>query len=82
MTDLTDIHVGALKTLAVRRGGSLTPFLNIAAARHLTDLGLAARSQQGWQITPAGSAHLARLGPPPLAVAPDHAAISAAVGSP
>lgn len=59
-----EISVGELQTLrhlAIRRDGAETPFLNIANAQHLTQLGLAARSRQGWDITNAGSAYLVRL---------------------
>ena len=37
------------------------PFVNIADARTLTELGLAERSREGWNITPAGAALLARM---------------------
>lgn len=37
--------------------------MNIADARRLTELGLAQRSQQGWDITPEGAAYLASIGP-------------------
>lgn len=69
MVDLTDAELHALRNLAKKRLGTVTPFLNIAAAQRLTDLGLASRSRQGWDITPAGSALLARLNPAPR---PDH----------
>ncbi|WP_293412037.1 hypothetical protein [Phenylobacterium sp.] len=36
------------------------PFVNIADAQALVAHGLARRSRQGWDITPAGSALLAR----------------------
>lgn len=65
MDDLTDDQLHALRNLAEKRTGTVTPFLNIADAQHLTELGLAVRSRQGWDITPSGSALLARLNPGP-----------------
>lgn len=62
MTRLTDAELIALRNLAEKRGGSLTAFINIADAQRLTALGFASRSRQGWDITPAGSALLARMG--------------------
>ena len=58
---LTAAETAALRNLAEKRTGSLTAFVNVADARRLTELGLAQRSQQGWDITPTGSAHLASL---------------------
>jgi hypothetical protein len=68
MTDLTDAELIALRNLAEKRGGSMTAFINIADAQRLTALGLACRSRQGWDITPAGGALLARLGDGPREV--------------
>lgn len=65
MDDLTGGQLHALQNLARKRDGQEVPFVNIADARVLTDLGLAERSREGWDITGAGSALLARLGPPP-----------------
>jgi hypothetical protein len=62
MDNLSDGEVTALRNLAQKREGVVTAFINISDARHLTDLGLATRSRQGWDITAAGSAHLRRLG--------------------
>jgi hypothetical protein len=62
MQDLTDGELHALRNLAEKSAGNVTPFLRIADAQRLTELGLASRSKQGWDITPAGSAHLNRLG--------------------
>lgn len=70
MDDLTSQQVDALQDLARKKAGEAVPFVNIAVARSLTDLGLAERSQEGWDITAAGSAALARLAAPP-AGAPD-----------
>lgn len=62
MDDLTDGQLHALKGLARKKAGEEVPFVKIAAARGLTDLGLAERSGEGWNITPAGSAWLDRWG--------------------
>jgi hypothetical protein len=67
---LTPAELHALRNLAEKRLGTVTPSLNIADAQRLTELGLATRSRQGWDITPEGSALLARLNPGPR---PDHA---------
>jgi hypothetical protein len=61
MECLTAGEVAALRNLAQKREGVVTAFVNISDARHLTDLGLATRSRQGWDITAAGSAYLRRL---------------------
>lgn len=55
---LTDGQLQALRNLAAKRSGVITDFVNIADARQLTELGLAARSRQGWDITAAGLACL------------------------
>jgi len=65
MDDLTGGQLDALRDLARKKTGAEVPFVNISAARALTELGLAERSQEGWDITPAGSALLARLSGPP-----------------
>jgi hypothetical protein len=67
MQPLTDGQLRALRLLAQKLGGAATPFLNIADAQFLTEAGLARRSRQGWDITPAGSAYLAGLDPPQAA---------------
>jgi len=56
---LTSGQLHALRNLAHKRAGNITAFVNIADARLLTELGLAARSRQGWDITAAGLARLA-----------------------
>jgi hypothetical protein len=56
---LTDGQLHALRNLADKRAGNITAFVNIADARILTELGFAARSRQGWDITTAGLARLA-----------------------
>lgn len=60
MRDLSDGELQALRNLAEKRGGSDTAFVNIADARQLTELGLAIRSRQGWEITEAGVSYLNR----------------------
>ena len=61
MRALTTGELAALRNLSDKRGGNVTPFLRIADAQQLTELGLASRSRQGWDITIAGMAYLARL---------------------
>lgn len=70
MQDLTEGELHALRNLAEKSAGHVTPFLRIADAQRLTELGLAARSQQGWDITPAGGAYLNRLGRDPDNISP------------
>ena len=71
---LTAAETAALRNLADKRTGSLTAFVNIADARRLTELGLAQRSRQGWDITPEGAAYLTSLdsevGSPELRLVP------------
>lgn len=61
MDELSKGQLQALRNLAAKSAGNVTAFLRIADAQQLTELGLAARSRQGWDITPAGSAYLTRL---------------------
>jgi hypothetical protein len=65
MTDLSEGQLHALRNLALKRSGGEVPFVNIRDARALTELGLAERSREGWDITAEGSALLARLAGPP-----------------
>jgi hypothetical protein len=58
---LTDGQVSALRNLDRKRAGDETAFVNISDCQHLTELGFASRSRQGWDITAEGSAFLARL---------------------
>ncbi|MDB5451703.1 MAG: hypothetical protein JWO33_281 [Caulobacteraceae bacterium] len=61
MDELSSGQIHALQVLARKKAGEDgTPFVNIADARQLTELGLAERSREGWDITAAGSAWLAR----------------------
>jgi hypothetical protein len=59
MDDLTSGQLDVLRDLARKKAGEAVRFVNIADARALTDLGLAQRSREGWDITPEGSAWLA-----------------------
>jgi hypothetical protein len=70
VTALSDQQVRALRNLADKRTGTVTAFVNIADAQHLTELGFATRSRQGWDITDAGAAYLARLDPGPVGDVP------------
>jgi hypothetical protein len=65
VADLTEDELHALQLLAQKRAGATVAFINIASARSLSDRGLACRSQEGWDITPAGGAELARRAAPP-----------------
>lgn len=65
MRPLTDGELRALRNLAEKSAGKVTAFLRIADAQSLTELGLATRSHQGWDITAAGAAYLNRLAPDP-----------------
>jgi hypothetical protein len=60
MDDLSPGQLNALRNLGQKSTGVTTVFVNIADARALTELGLATRSRQGWDITAAGAAYLAR----------------------
>jgi hypothetical protein len=72
MDDLTASQLNALQNLSRKKAGEEQHFVNIGAARALTELGLAERSREGWDITQAGVALLARLAPlaPPSADEP------------
>lgn len=65
MDTLTTGQLHALQNLALKKTGEEVPFVKIGDARALTDLGLAERSREGWDITAEGSALLARLAKPP-----------------
>lgn len=65
MEEVSERELHALRNLAEKKAGADVPFINIADARRLADLGYAIRSHQGWDITPEGSAALARRSPPP-----------------
>ena len=69
MTSLSPGELQALRNLAEKQGGASTGFINIADAQRLTELGLATRSRQGWDITGDGAALLAELSAGPDAAA-------------
>jgi hypothetical protein len=56
---LSDRLISALENLADKKAGNEVGWINIADARALTDLGLAERTQDGWDITKAGESALA-----------------------
>lgn len=56
---LTEGQMTALRNLSIKRSGKPVDFINIADARALTELGLAVRSREGWEITSGGEALLA-----------------------
>jgi hypothetical protein len=58
--ELSDVELHTLHLLARKRAGEDIAFVNIGAARSLSDRGLAIRSHEGWDITAAGNAELAR----------------------
>ena len=64
MEDLTELQLHTLQLLARKQAGESVAFVNIAAARALSDMGLAERSHEGWDITPRGSSALARRAGP------------------
>ena len=55
---LSEGQLTALRNLSLKRAGKPVDFINIADARALTDLGLAVRSREGWEITSEGEALL------------------------
>jgi len=70
MTALSDSDLNALRNLAGKQKGEPVPFINIAAARSLTDLGLATRNREGWEITSEGLALLLELDRGPVTPRP------------
>lgn len=61
---LSEGQLTALRNLSLKRAGKPVDFINIADARALTELGLAVRSREGWEITAAGEAALAAADAP------------------
>jgi len=55
---LTEDQLRALANLQRKKAGEEVDWVNIAAARALTELGLAERDHAGWRITDAGEATL------------------------
>jgi hypothetical protein len=64
---LTDGQLDALRNLARKKAGAEVGWIVISDARDLTEIGLAARCQSGWEITEAGVSMLAdaERRPPP-----------------
>lgn len=60
-TPLSEGQLTALRNLALKQAGKTVDWINISDARALTDLGLAERNREGWNITPEGVAALAAL---------------------
>jgi hypothetical protein len=56
---LTARLIAALENLADKKAGKDVGWINISDARALTELGLAERSREGWDITSAGATALA-----------------------
>jgi hypothetical protein len=69
MAALTEAQRVALANLGRKKAGEEVDWVNIAAARALTDLGLAQRDHAGWTITEAGEIAL-REQPPGSGQAP------------
>ena len=55
---LSDGQLDALRNLSAKKEGAVVGWISIAAARALTDLGFANRTQSGWRITASGAAAL------------------------
>jgi hypothetical protein len=60
---ISDKELAALRNLAQKQAGKDVDWINIADARALTELGLARRSREGWEITTEGLA-LVKASPP------------------
>jgi hypothetical protein len=60
-------QLDTLRNLAGKKAGGDVGWVNIAIARELTELGLAARNQSGWVITTSGEAALELEGGPTAA---------------
>jgi len=62
--DLTAGQLTALRNLERKRAGEMVDWINISDARALTELDLAERNREGWNITAEGTALLAELDAP------------------
>jgi hypothetical protein len=51
---ITSALMNALQNLAEKKAGVAVDWINISDARALTELGLAQRSREGWEITGRG----------------------------
>jgi len=60
-SQLSPSQLDALRNLSRKKAGADVGWIAIAAARALTDLGLAARERSGWQITTDGETLLDKL---------------------
>ncbi|MDB5429731.1 MAG: hypothetical protein JWP35_847 [Caulobacter sp.] len=61
LADLTPGQLTALQNLARKSAGEDVDWISISDARALTDMGLAERNREGWNITQAGTTALAGL---------------------
>jgi len=52
--ELSPSQLLALRNLARKRAGKPVDWIRISEAIALTDMGLATRGREGWNITPAG----------------------------
>lgn len=70
--ELSPSQLVALRNLARKRAGKQVDWIRISEAIALTDMGLATRGREGWNITPAGLEALEALDPtePPGAPPP------------
>lgn len=62
--ELTAGQLTALRNLERKRAGEMVDWINISDARALTDMDLAERNREGWNITAEGTAYLAGLDAP------------------
>ncbi len=58
---LTDGQLDALENLRAKEAGEAVAWINIQDAMALSRLGLAARTREGWSITPDGAGLLKGL---------------------
>jgi hypothetical protein len=65
---ISDKELAALQNLAAKQAGKDVDWINIADERALTELGLARRNREGWEITAEGLAAIkaAQAGGPTL----------------
>ena len=62
---ISDTEMTALCNLADKRSGKDVGWISISDARALTELGLARRNREGWEITPEGVAMVEAAKTPP-----------------
>lgn len=75
---ISDKQLRALHNLADKQAGEDVDWISIADARALTELGLARRNREGWEITVEGLALLKAQGAAP---APRHDPPPGEIGS-